>query len=440
MSSPQVLLSDGPDGLRAAALLSVRGTPVRLLQSGNTPSGLSDASRPVDPPRFSVAAAVAEDLETALGPLEPAPVPRRGLSTSSGTVALPCGLRTLLGTVDRGSVTELVREYSRTRGRNGLAELVGGGQEERSHRDWVVRRMGAPLWRSLYEPYIQARDGASSSALSSVRARVLHAAPSSTRGVVLADASGWEARALRAIRAAGGEVVTGAKVSRVEVEAGSVSRVHLADGSAVDLDGTLWSTVGPRRMANWLAEALPRTLAVDASRLPSRTAVRVFLQGELQALDGQEVDEVHIVDQSFPLWRVVRCGEGVVASLTLPEGASFTDDVLLAECALRLEQRGLARVDASSGRVERLRDWQPVWVRNAHAVLRPVLVGWSGLGIRSIGRAGTHAPLDVGEEASVVERLAASTVPDLQEVQRQVVFAPARLDDLWCSPGAFVGR
>ena len=439
MTSPQVLISDGPDGLRAGAVLSALGTPVCLLQSGDTPSGLADASIPVEPRRFSVAAVVAEDLERALGALKPSTAPRRVLSTARGKVSLPCGLRALLGTIDREHLPDLLREYSRTRGRNGLAELVGGGQEERSHRDWVVRRMGTPLWKALYEPYIQARDGAPSAVLSSVRARVLHAAPSPQRGVELADASGWEARAVAAIRGAGGTVETGVSVSKIGLANGKVSHAQLEDGRSIALEGCLWSTVGPGRVAGWLGDALPRTLAVDAARLPSRTAVRVFFPGEMEPFDGRDVDEAHMVDRAFPLWRVARCAGGVVASVTLPVGSVWSDAALRDECALRLEQRGLARVDVAGARVARLHDWEPVWVRNAHAVLRPVLVGWAGFGIRSVGRAGTHAPLDIGQEAAVVQRLTASTTPDLQEVQRQVVYAPSRLDDLWSAPGAFVG-
>lgn len=300
--------------------------------------------------------------------------------------------------------------------------------------------MGAPLWRALYEPYIQARDGAASAELSSVRARVLHASPALPRGVRLGDAPGWEAHAVAAIEAGGGSVELGAAVTRITVENGKVDEVHLDDGRCLPLDGCLWSTASPRRVAGWLGEALPRTLAVDAARLPSRTAVRVFLPGQLEPVGDRSVDEVHVVDPAFPLWRVVRCPDGLVASVTLPEGSAWSDSALREECALRLEQRGLARVDAANGHVETLCDWEPVWVRNAHAVLRPVLVGWAGLGIRAVGRAGTHAPLDLGEEAAVVNLLATSPTPDLQEVQRQVVFAPARLDDLWCAPGAFVGR
>lgn len=439
MNSPRVLISDGPDGLRAAAVLGRLGVPVQLLQSGSTPSGLRAASIPVEPPRFAVPASVASLLASAVGPLAPATAPVRALSTPMGKAPLPASLRALSRLVDRALLPDLVREYTRTRGRNGLAELVGGGQEERSHRDWVVRRMGAPLWSTLYAPYIQARDGAPSSDLSSVRARVLHASPPLRRGVHLCRPDDWEAQAVAAVQAAGGSVECGVTVNRLELEAGVIDAAVLSDGRRVALGGRLWTTVSHRRLVSWLGDHAPDALSIDARRLPGRAALRVFLPGTLEAVGGRPVEEIHVVDHAFPLWRVVQVDGGVVASITEPEGTPISDPVVRDECALRLSQRGLAQVDVAGARVERLRDWEPVWVRNAHAVLRPVQLGWTALGITTVGRAGTHAPLGVGEEAAVVHALAAEQL-DLQEVQRRLVYAPARLDDLWADPGAFVGR
>ena len=111
----------------------------------------------------------------------------------------------------------------------------------------------------------------------------------------------------------------------------------------------------------------------------------------------------------------------------------------MASVADELARLGLAEVELDGAWVERLEDWQPVWLRNAHATLRPFLSGLERLGLRPVGRAGAFADLNLGEEMAVLHSLLGDE-SSLLEVQRLVITAPARLDDLACGPERFIQR
>ena len=70
------------------------------------------------------------------------------------------------------------------------------------------------------------------------------------------------------------------------------------------------------------------------------------------------------------------------------------------------------RLKGDSMRIERLKDWVPVWAPLVHARLRRLSLAFSGLGVVMVGRRGGFAPLDIGTELVVASQYAADGRPD----------------------------
>ena len=440
MTERCVVIAAGPDGLLAAAALAAAGRPALVLQAGPGDAGLPAGVFAVEPDRFALAPELAELAGRIVGPLEPCPAPNRALAVGDRWVPLPMAPTDVPGLLPASARRAAAGEWLR----NGLAEVVGGGQEERSHRDWVVRRMGAPAWRSLYAPYALSRWGADSVSLSSVLARRTHALPVSALGLRVRGGarSGW-AVAAAAVRAAGGEIRSDVQVERLEASDGRVCQAHLAGGGSVELPGEVWVAAPPTTIAGWLGDALPAAAAVEAGRLPAADAVRVCFPGAaLPSSRGRPLDELHLIESDPAFWRVTaHPGAGLVAHLTVPVGAPpAPTERLAAAIADRLGALGVVGLDPDAATTASLPTWEPVWLRNAHARLRTVLVAWESLGIVGVGRGGAFAPLDVGAQVALAHHVQQPDGPALLEAQRQLVQAPARLDDLAARITTFVER
>lgn len=444
MTDRRLVIAAGPDGLVAAAALAAAGHAALVLQAGPGDAGLPEGVFAVEPERFALPPRLAELASRVLGPLEPCPAPRRGLAVAGRCVALPMSPSDVAGLLPADVRRPAAGEWLRSRLRNGLAEVVGGGQEERSHRDWVVRRMGAPAWRALYAPYALGRWGADSDSLSSVLARRTHALPSTPLGLRVSGGarSGWAAAAA-AVRAAGGELQTDVSIDRLEVVDGRVARVHLADGASIAASGGLWIAAPPAQIAGWLGAALPNAAAVEANRLPAADAVRICFPGaSLPSLGDQPLDELHLIGGDPGIWRVTsHVGHGLVVHATAPMGAPPPDTAGWApRIAARLASLGATGLDPGASTTATLPAWEPVWLRSAHARLRTVLVAWEALGIVAVGRGGAFAPLDVGAQLALAHHVQQDGGPALLEAQRLLVQAPARLDDLAARITRFVER
>ena len=100
-----------------------------------------------------------------------------------------------------------------------MAEVVGGGMEERSHKDWVVRRMGEPAWRHLYRSYAERRWGLPSEQLSVSLARMYHGGTDNQAVQVVGG--GYDQaleQAQKCLLAGGGALTVGQKIVRVEAQ------------------------------------------------------------------------------------------------------------------------------------------------------------------------------------------------------------------------------
>jgi hypothetical protein len=101
---------------------------------------------------------------------------------------------------------------------------------------------------------------------------------------------------------------------------------------------------------------------------------------------------------------------------------------------------GIEGFQEEGARVETLQAWQPVWGRVAHSWIRSVLLHWDGLGIMAVGRGGTMAALNPGEEIGMVLRLCAEPTPDQLEIHRIWAYPPVEDLDLNAKLSYFVGH
>ena len=433
----RVVIGTGPDGLRAAAVLAARGESVVLLQQGSGPSGLARPDLPEGDGSYRVPVGVeARAMEAVLGPVREVPAPRLHVAMAGEVEALPLRPDRVGGLLPPSLRRPAARSWLRARGRNALAELVGGGQEERTVRDWVVRRMGAPAYESLYADYARRRFGLDAAQLGVGLARRHHAIPDDRPRVVpagaAADALGLLADAVRRT----GDIREGVQVEGFHVEDGRVRAVRLADGDAVDVENGVWVEDSPQRAVGWLGDAASPGLRVDSGRLPAFDRVRVALRG--LSLEAGHV--VHLLATGGPAWRVVGCGGGLaVADCTLPDGAEL-EDGLARRVASQVTAAGVGAADPAPGGIEHERAGEPIWQITTPAVLREVLGPLREAGVVMVGARGAVAGLGPGEALGLALRYAEQTDPDQREAQRQLVQVPTRVDDLGARITRFVTR
>ena len=432
----RVVIGTGPDGLRAAAALVGAGEQVLLLQQGSGASGLARPDLAEGDGSSRLPAGVDRTaVEAVLGPLRDAPGPKLSIARNGIHHALPLRPDTVAALLPEGARRTAARAWLRARGRNALAELVGGGQEERTLRDWVVRRMGVPAFDSLYADYAARRWGADASSLGVSLARRHHFLPDGAGRVQAAGGPAASLASIAAQVAASGEIRSEVSVEGFHVEDGRVCGVRLADGEEIRADG-VWVEDTPLRAVNWLGDAAPAGLRVDAQRLPVRDRARVGLAGV--ALEAGEV--VHLLDEGVAAWRVVGQGGGAaVADCTLAPGSVPAPD-FAARVAGDVRAAGLGDAEPDGGAIELERGAVALWEVTTPAILREVLGPLRGFGVVMVGARGAVAGLGPGEALALALRYAGATDPDQREAQRVLVQAPTRTDDLGARITRFVSR
>jgi phytoene dehydrogenase-like protein len=437
-SGRRVVIGCGPDGLRAAAVLAAAGHAVTFLQTAETPSGLRWPELPVDAGILRVPAADRAVAEQVVGSLVEAPTPERALLARGALHTLPLSRPEVGRLFPAASALPAAQSWVRSRFKNTLAELVGGGQEERSYKDWVVRRMGGPAWHHIYRAYAHQRWGFDGAVLGVGLARVYHGRPDAGPFLTVGGGPATAlARAEELIISAGGRVRLAVKVERLVVEGGKVRAVLLQDGERIDVLGPLWAAVPAPWLASWLEDAIPGPIRSDTALLEMLPVARVALRGDTNRLPA----EVHVTDEGAPFWRVIRpygIEQTAIFHVTAPKEAD--DDRLAQGVAEAAAALGLGTYSVSGAKVERLVAWQPVWRSTSHTRLRSVLLAWRTLGIVAVGRCGAFAGLDAGEEISFAVALRDRDDPDQREVQRDLASPPVGQDDLHAAITRFIER
>jgi len=436
----RVVIGSGPGGMRAAAARAADGGAVLLLQQEDTPEGRTAPELPEGTGRLHVPAEQRAAVERVIGPLVEAPDVHRALLARGSILHLPLSGMNVARLFEGQALPEVGRRWLTRRVRNALRPLTGEGQEERSYADWVIRRMGAPVYRHVYQDYARSRWGKDPSDLSCSVARVYHgdADAMGSHGQVTGGGP-LESMSFAAsvIAAGGGEVRVGVEVRSIRTESGRAVAV-VTDEGEISLDGPLWIDRPPAVIAGWLGDALDSGLAHDARALVCADSVQVALQGGPDELP----DELHLVGDSASFYRLIQsygAERRIVFHATVPSGEDL-DAALPARITADAARLGLEGFQEAGAIVERLRDHEPVWTPRCHARLRRLVLGWQALGIVAVGRQGMLTPMDVGTEVCWALAMAASDDPDQREGLRARLEPPVKQADLRASMSRFLVR
>ena len=432
----RVVIGAGADALRAAASLSVAGHSVLLLQESGTEHGLTHPDLPEGTGRLSVPSELRSQVEKVTGPLVDAPSIRRAVSRSGRIAQLPMAVGDVPKLFPSDDLADVGRQFFQQRLRNALIPLTGGGQEERTYRQWVERRMGQPAFAHAYSHYAERRWGLPGDDLSVAVAR-LHHNPHGVVGTTVLGGNGVESleRLSSLIRESGGEIRCGANVRGFKVDEGRVVAVRVGRRN-IAIEGPVWVARPHSVVADWLGDALGKGARVDARTLQTLDRVQVAFETRTTLA----ADEIHILDEVAPAWRVSQvygAGQTAVFHMNLgpDERPPDLNDLVALGASL-----GLSDLDVGSARIERLKDWVPVWAPVVHPRLRRLSLAFAELGVVAVGRRGTFSPLDVGAEVLLATRYSDETSPDQREALRAMLAPPIRDDDLSASFRDFLWR
>ncbi len=435
----RIVIGIGPDALRAAAALATGGHEVTLLTEASTPSGRGLPTLPQGTGRLRVRPESRELVERVLGPLADFPQVDRAVALGGKLHTLPLSRAVVPTLFPATKLPEAARTWVSSRMRNATRQLVGSGTEERSYRDWVVRRMGAVAYDALYRSYGERRWGLPGDELSVTVARQFHAVADVPAMMVAGGEASAISQAERLVRESGGEIRLGARVTGLRSSQGKVVAVQTTDGE-LPVDGPLWVARTPAAVVRWLGEAADSGMRVDASTLNTRQSLQVSMQGDTSALPA----EIHVLDQSAPFFRVVRpvgSQDLAVFHALLGEGQETPPPKLVSDRFIAsARQIGIGDFAPESIQVEALPEQVPVWGRVTHSRLRRLLLRFRELGVVLVGRTGIFAPLDPAEELGVAGIYRDEESPDQREVHRAFTDPPILLEDLDAHITRFVER
>lgn len=430
MPAPRVIFGRGLPALIAANALHAQGASVLWLDPDDAPA----VEPSLDPPPWRARAGEQARLEGLLGPLRPAQARARSVVFEGQARPLPLGRRDRAQLLGLNRTRRPLEVLLRARARSVIAEAIGGGQEERSYEDWMLRRFGAPLHQQRFADYASRRWGASAAELSASTARWHHfvdhdGALVEPVGGTAALVDGLSAR----FRAAGGERRQGAAPERLQVRGGRVTAILLRSGETVPVEGPLWLQADPSTVASWLEPgALPAGLLHVAQSL--QNADRLLL--DLPDPDPAAEAELHLLDPA-PFWMLRRAAGRITLVGTLDRSAPTPTalqpwlDGASALCGPLKGGEGLA--------LRRIPGAQPQWRPRTLAWLRDVVVAWDRLGLVPFGRAGTMADLDLAEQARYA-LLITEGEADVREALRQVAEPSSSEADLLASTRPVITR
>lgn len=430
-----VVIGSGVDGLRAAAMLASTGAQVQLIQESESAHGLAHPSMPEGNGHVLVDGSFRSAAESVMGSLASVATPRRWVAKNGSLESLPMSRRGVAGLFAAEERSDAGLRFLERRVRNNLIPLTGEGQEERTYREWVVRRMGDPAYRFAYASYAQRRWGLQGDMMSVAVARAFHNPRSRPDPLVPAagSASAIE-NAVAVIENNGGEIITSANVREFVVEDGRVVAVRVGRRKIGVGDQPVWVARTPAVTASWLGDALSSGGHVDASCLQTHDRVRVLMQAN-PVVDG---DEVHLLDSDVQPFRVAQLSghPGCIAiDLTV---SPFEPDPDVEELAGVVRRLGWIDADPTTACVERHHEWVPLWAPVVHPRLRRLSLAFRALGVAPVGRRGTFAPIGIGTELMLAARYAGDPDPDQREAMRVLLAPPVKDEDLDASFRDFI--
>ncbi len=316
----------------------------------------------------------------------------RGVRIGGRTLALPLSARTLAQAIPASALIPAGRGWARARGAIELAELIGGGQEQRSLADWFRRRFGSTAFDLIYADYCQRRFGDPAEISCNV-ARLIHGASDQPPGALHAPLQPLALpAAVQVIRAPVDRIADGA--------------VHTPEGA---FSGRIFVDAPPATVLGWLGVPEQEGVHVDARRLTARSRVTVCVRG------SQELPfETHVLDSSVRFYRITRPGllpgfahlaDRLIAHYALDaNAAALPDSALIQDAVDGLVRLGIPAQGAGAI-LRREPDGQPVWSGIHLSRLRRYALALEERGVRPVGRIGTHSLRDPSEEMGYLQRI-----------------------------------
>lgn len=431
----QVVIGGGASGVHAAAALS----DAVLLEPESVAGGLAWPEVPIG---RGVCSDVNREAVAELAGSAPAAAGfSMGLWAGGQSWSLPFQRRDLArilpGSESRRALVDWTRARAEMLARD---SLLGGGYEQRTYKDWVIRRYGGAAYRLLYGPYAHKRFGDPEQV--GVSSALLHHALVLDDGLVGIGSSpeaGWSSLL------DGVDVRTDTGLAGIELADGRVSRV-LTDDGAMDVD-ELWLACSLADAAELLGDVIPLGIRKDLEVIRTRHRIQVVVGADAS---GETPAELHVVDEA-PFFRVtvpelLPGGDGLsghlIAHLSVEDGDplwSAGDARVIDAVCSALGSTGIAKARATGARVLRMADHDPAWTGPWHPAHNRAAAWFHARGIRLVGRLATHRHADVGQLLAHAMHVAMDP-KDWHEATRTRLDPPVRLDDLDVSITRFVER
>lgn len=402
-----VVVTIGPGARGIARVLAALGQRVVLLHHegpGGAPGGQVALDVPLD-----TGLVVDPGLGATFGAWTPY-TPTRAVIGRGRRFAIPLGRMDLPRLIPGSNHPHAIAGWMRARATAELAQLIGGGQEQRTYRDWVIQHYGAPVWEHLYAGYVAKRFGPGDEVICGV-ARI-------HQGVV---------PTLYAPVGPQGDLAEGVTERRLGVRGVRSGVVETDRGTFA---GTVWLDAPPRLVCTWLGDAVPTAVRLDADRLDARDGLEVIVEG------GADLPfETHLLDADVPWFRLTRPGllPGGDGGRTLVAHAALdprdprqraADQDVVEQVVTALRVAGVTDVGPGRGVVRRLSAFHPVWRAGHLTRLRGWVLALEERELVPIGRLGLCAPLDAGRSAAITARVVQEGVAGLREAVRVLVEPP----------------
>ncbi len=372
--SRTIVIGDGAGAQRAAALEAANGRTVTLLTSAPITGLLLPEGR------GTWVKEGGESAQKLYGTVQKVELERAVLFRGKRWT-LPLKMEQLVRLLPPGQLLSTGLGWAKAKAAVELAELIGGGHEQRSYAHWVQRRFGSEALQNVLSSWCTRRFGAPEEVSANV-ARWVHGQPYESLYA--------PARPLH--------------LEGVEVEEAKVEKIHNGKvySSAGTFEGRVLVDAPPAKVLKWLGEAPESAASQDASKMTARHRVTVCLRG------AQDLPfESQILDDSVRFYRIIRPGllpgfealtDRLCVHYALDAGTvGMPDSALVQETVEGLTRLGI-QADEKGATVRWEADYQPLWTGVHQARYRNYLLHLEEKSVIPVGRAGTHSYADPSEE------------------------------------------
>jgi len=294
----------------------------------------------------------------------------------------------------------LMAGHLRLRTERLVRAIRGGGNEERSYRDWVIHRFGEGAYRGLHAPYARVRWGEPSEISHAFAERFHGGTFLETVSLGSTPAEGWAA-----LTDSIADYSLNSEIKRIEFGENQISHVVTQNGEEFEAS-TLWYAGSIPKLYTILPEEVSSSLEADMKRLECRDRIQIALKAKIEL--GSIPDELHIIGGGSSIFmatklssRLIGGEERLLLHLSQPSHRKVSDEQLVSEVLGMCSSLGLPHLKPDDAWVRRYEDYDPAWLGAWHPVHTRVMLKLEQLGIRLIGRSGAYRHMDPGEELNL---------------------------------------